>query len=311
MAQGNQRRAIGLVRGLFLVRYAGAEDAHAPPRITISNPPMAQDRLQFLLEPDQQEAVLWGPGTCLVVRALAPSQIFVEVNPLEPNGSVAATVNIEPLRQGKAPNLSTAWPNSAVEPTDRFRILAHVAGRGDVYVQPNIWIAGPTSPSRIEGIALEWTSKPVGIDVNYSVRTGQPHSISGRMCAAGSFAGTRGRALALTGVLFEMSGADAPNYNLVAEALFLGSPVMRANGRRLVMSGATGREPLVGLRLWIESPYAGTSPPAVAEPVTGSAQGPGRVRVFRGRSKAAVQGSGTPPLNAQERQPSNAQEVVF
>ena len=186
--------------------------------------------------------------------------------------------------------------------TERFRVLAHVAGRGDVYAQPNAWVAGPTSPSRIEGLALEWLSKPVGIDVTYSVRTGKPHAVSGRMCAAGAFAGTRGHALPLTGVLFELSGPDAPNHNLVAEALFLGSPVARNSGRRIVVSGATGREPLVGLRLSIEPNYpatasidpatasarAATSSQPATTPAASSAPNTGRVRVFRGRSRTAA-----------------------
>jgi hypothetical protein len=311
MAQGSQRRTIDLVRGLFLIRYAGAEDAHAPPRVTVSSPPTAQERLQFLLEPDQHEAVLWAPGACLVIRALASSQVLVEVEPLEPSGSISATVNIEPLRQGNGPNLSASRTHGPAESTNRFRILAHVAGRGDVYVQPNVWIAGPTSPSRIEGLSLEWTSKPVGIDINYSVRTGQPHSISGRICGAGAYAGTRGRALPLTGLLFELSGPDAPNHNLVAEALFLGAPVVRHSGWRVVLSGATGREPLVGLRLWLESPDAIAAPQTAVAQTSSPIQSSGRVRVFRGRSKtggpsgAAIRGGPESPLN------EASQAVVF
>ena len=56
----------------------------------------------------------------------------------------------------------------------------------------------------------------------------------------------------LTGVMLELSGPDASLYQFSFEALFLGSPVMRATGERVVLSGPTGREPLVGLRVALE-----------------------------------------------------------
>jgi len=37
-----------------------------------------------------------------------------------------------------------------------LRLMAHVAGIGDVFVNLNEWIAGPSAPSRIEGIAVEY-----------------------------------------------------------------------------------------------------------------------------------------------------------
>ena len=55
--------------------------------------------------------------------------------------------------------------------------------------------------------------------------------------------------MALTGLMLELSGPDALLYQFSVEALFLGSPVMRVSGERIVLSGPTGREPLVGLRV--------------------------------------------------------------
>ena len=121
-----------------------------------------------------------------------------------------------------------------------------IAGIGDVYANANEWLAGPTAPSRIEGISIEWPTKPDGVDIRYSVKTAQPLNISGRIVDLGAFVGTRGRAMALTGLMLELSGPDASLYQFSAEALFLGSPVMRVNGERVVVSGPTGREPWLG-----------------------------------------------------------------
>ena len=130
--------------------------------------------------------------------------------------------------------------------------LGHIAGIGDVHANANEWLAGPTAPSRIEGISIEWPTKPEGVDIRYSVKTAQPVNISGRIVDLGAFAGTRGRAMPLTNVMLELSGPDASLYQFSVEGLFLGAPAMRVSGERVVLSGPTGREPLVGLRVALE-----------------------------------------------------------
>ena len=50
----------------------------------------------------------------------------------------------------------------------------------------------------------------------------------------------------------EISGRDASSCKFHAEAIFLGSPISQATGRRIVLAGPTGSEPLVGLRLALE-----------------------------------------------------------
>ncbi len=115
---------------------------------------------------------------------------------------------------------------------------------------PNAWIAGPTAPSRVEGMALEWPDKPAGIDIRYAVQLANGQMGSGRMVPLGTYAGTRGRALPLTAVVLEMSGTDELEF--VAEAGFLNAPTLRAVGKRVVLSGPTNREPLVGIRIGIE-----------------------------------------------------------
>jgi hypothetical protein len=96
----------------------------------------------------------------------------------------------------------------------------------------------------------------------------------------------------LTGAIFELSGSGSVNHHISAEAAFLGSPTMRVLGKRVVLSGPTSREPLVGLRLSLEAINEGgfearptaalkaQSPASPAAPKRSS-----RVRVFRGRSK--------------------------
>ena len=133
-----------------------------------------------------------------------------------------------------------------------FCVLGHVTGMGDQLVNANEWLAGPSAPSRIEGLSIEWPNKPGDIDIRYAVKTAKPQTISGRAVGVGSFAGTRGKAMPIVGLMLEMSGPAAANLQFAVEAIFLGSPATRITGKRVVASGPTGREPLVGLRIGME-----------------------------------------------------------
>jgi len=304
---GGERKSVELERGLFLVQYAGAQDQADPPKVVVSAAPEASRHIEVLTHPDADGATLWSPKTALVVRALQPGRLFVTVVPKRPRGSRVAEVRIEPVGQG-----------GAVQPEsinlDELRLLAHVAGIGDVDVAMNEWIAGPKAPSRIEGVSIQWPRKPAGFDVRYAVRAGAGQSPVSHMMGAGEFAGTRGRALPLTGLVFELSGEASKDFALTADAIFLSSPAMRVTGRRIVLSGPTGGEPLVGLRLTVHEADAETvQTPVAREPVssaprepmsrapgnppinapTGSpatpvrTSGSGRVRVFRSRKQQA------------------------
>ena len=129
-------------------------------------------------------------------------------------------------------------------------------------VAANEWIAGPSAPLRIEGISIEWPGKPADLEIRYAVKTAKPHPISGRAMGLGSFAGTRGDAMPIVGVMMQVTGRAAANFQFAVEAIFLGSPAMRVTGKRVVASGPTGREPLVGLRLSLQNVGQSTQPHA-------------------------------------------------
>jgi hypothetical protein len=284
MDRTKQQQTVAINRGLFLVRYAAAEDEAQPPRVQVSPDPASNNDISFLLHPDHNEAVLWQPDSCLVMQAMAPGMLSVQVIPMQDGGSVAATVRIEPLSQGKAPSplVQTKSPSSVPHDLSNFQILGHVSGMGDVVVDAGEWLAGPSAPSRIEGISIEWPGKPADLDMHYAIKTAKPQTSSGRKTAIGSFAGTRGKAMPIVGLMLEVSGPGASDFQFSVEAIFLGSPAMRITGKRVAASGPTGREPLVGLRIGLESvrPAARSK----AKPATNkSERSAGRVRVFRSR----------------------------
>jgi hypothetical protein len=287
MRSAIQRKTIEIDRGLFLVRYSTAEDAARPPRITVSTETPHKRSTYLVTHPDEEKATLRGPGACFVVRALKPSRLVIEVMPSLGGDSTAASVRVETLSQGGQVEDSPPQEREAVRSLDldSFSLVGHVAGIGDVRVNPGTWLAGPSAPSRIEGISIEWPAKPSGLDLRYSVTTAKHHSISQQMVALGSYAGTRGKALALVGIALELVGAAALGVQLDVEATFLGAPAIQRRGPRVALTGPTGREPLVGLKVGLKA--ADASRPAPARPRESRANEPNRVRVFGGRAKPA------------------------
>jgi hypothetical protein len=284
-----QQKVVDLDRGLFCVQYQSADDEASPPKVVISPAPADESKVDLILHPDADQAVLWQPGSSLVVRTSSSAQLSVQVLPLRPNGSKAAFVKFENLTQGTPPPAHPHHNDRYLE-TDGFRLLGHVAGMGDVIVGSNEWIAGPETPSRIEGIAIQWPEKPDDLELRYAVKSaGQ--TITPKMVDLETFAGTRGRALPVTGIVLEMSGAGASGSQFVAEAIFLSSPTLRAIGQRVVLAGPTRREPMVGLRITIQS-TAIFEDQALPEPATvvrkPTPTSTGKVRVFRSRPKQDV-----------------------
>src|SRR5271154_3637879 len=132
MERARQHQSVTINRGLFLVRYTAAEARPRPPVVKLSPDPAPNRNISFLLHPDHSEAVLWQPDTCLVVQALTPGELSVEVVPAQAGGSAAATVRIEPLTQGTAAASRVAQPkggkSSAPYDFSNFRILSHITG---------------------------------------------------------------------------------------------------------------------------------------------------------------------------------------
>jgi hypothetical protein len=251
MRRSRQTKAIDVERGLLLVRYATAEGGGSPPRVEIEVGPKHRRHIELVLSPGHAEAVLWQPGACLAVRANKPGQLLIDVTPSEVGGSAAATVKLETLTQGE-PEASSRSQRTADAGLEGLNVLGHVAGIGDVLVGADEWVAGPQAPARIEGLSIEWPDKPESVDILYSVKLARPHAASGRMMGLGDYAGTRGRALPIVGVTIELSGPGASDFQLVGEAAFLGSPLLRMIGRRISVAGTTGREPLVGFKLRLD-----------------------------------------------------------
>jgi hypothetical protein len=156
-------------------------------------------------------------------------------------------------------------------------VMGHVGYRGDVEVGAGDWIAGPESPSPIEGVEIR-SPQSSAVQIETQVLIGSRPPQWSNWVSPGSFAGTRGRRLPLAGVRFRLRGSEADQHELIADALFLGSPIMIKRGREIEAVSSAGVDPLVGLRLVLHRKVE--SAPKLAQADSGKSREP-RVRIFR------------------------------
>ena len=246
----SQQKVLEMERGLFLIKYESSESTDSPPRVAIAAEQGSENTVELIVPPDA-EPILWSPGASVVARAKQKCRLRVIVTAAMPNGSTAARVQVLPLSVDPE-GVKERQLAAAQLDLSEFRVVGHVAGRGDVTADANNWLAGPLAPSRIEGIAIQWPGKPRDLVLRYAVTVGGSRPIMGQFVEAGAFAGTKGNALPLVGVTIEIDGLAALGRQLAVESIFLGSPPTKIVGRRVVLAGPTGREPLVGLRVRIE-----------------------------------------------------------
>ena len=295
-----QQKTVAIANGLHALVYDSAVDMSAPPLVRVSVDAGNSRSVTLISEPGASDSVLERPGACLVIRAIEPAQIRIEITPVRRDGSTAATIKLHNISRPNttiAPTSSPAPPQSQasaakLEPvrdklgprqvpkkrgiTD-LRLVAHIAGMGDVRAKAGEWGASRAAGARIEGIAVEWRAKPDNIDVRYAVRIGGGNPGLTDLVTSGAFAGVRGRAMPVVGLTMQLLGPAAGDYRLTVEAVFEGLPKLQAVGEQVVLGGPTGQEPLVNLRLSLEK--------AGAQQDTKAAR-PARVKRIKSRSGA-------------------------
>jgi hypothetical protein len=285
MAQQRQlaqrHHAMVVARGLYLLRYVSAPARRGWPTIAVNQHPVNHD-ITLIAPPGGSDTHLNRPGDCMVLRADAPGSLTLVAEADSADTAIDAEIRLERIvaaDEQQPPARKAPAKARRVQPEpDSISILAHVARRGDVIVQPGEWICGPDLPLPIEGLEIRWPDCPDGVELTYSAVSGR--GAKRRPVVAGAFAGSRGRAAALTGLTLSLSGTAARDYELAGEALFLGAAINAQRGRELSFIGPSGGEPLVGLRL--EIVRATDKPASRALPATPAVKRPtGKVRVYR------------------------------
>jgi hypothetical protein len=200
--------------------------------------------------------VLRGPGGAVVLVADDDIELTITVVRHSASNSAAIELHLEPLAPAALSQV-TEVPRGrdrveAPVPEGRMSVLGHLARRGDVLVASGEWLGGPEFPTRIEGVEIRWPGMPRGLSLEYSVIVAGNPLRKLRPCGVNEFAGTRGRATPIVQLTVALRGEIVNRYQVRAECLFLGGQMISESGSVITLTGPTGREPLVGLRLWIE-----------------------------------------------------------
>jgi hypothetical protein len=242
--------------GLSVLRYISAGDAVTPPSVRVDLS-AAEGRLDLIPAPGEAPDVLRAPGGAVVLVADAEIELTITIIRHPASNSAAVELRLEPLAPAAWSNVSDEHRGrdqaEAPIPAARLSILGHVARRGDVLVASGEWLGGPEFPARLEGIEIRWPAMPRGLSLEYSVIIGSNPLRKLRPCGVNEFAGTRGRATPIIQLTIALRGELANRYRVRAECLFLGGQMISESGPVITLTGPTGREPLVGLRLWIDA----------------------------------------------------------
>ena len=151
-------------------------------------------------------------------------------------------------RASQVPVPSSAGVQGAASDAISVRQLGHLQGIGDKIVQDD-WLGDPMSDDRLEGFALSVKGLPAGVGLTYGALIEGTRRYAAAV--AGQFVGTRQKAKAIQGVVFDLTGPDADQFRLSGEVVFAGEPPL-AIEPGVQLSGPSGTEHLVALHLSIE-----------------------------------------------------------
>lgn len=268
--------------GLYVLRYLSSADPRNAPSASVRLTPGGTGDVDFVSAPGLPEQELAAPGSSIVLLTRRPGSVDIVLRALPGSSNMDARFSLDLLAAGAESSLSWDAGRHAADGSriggpgwdvavPELEVEGHVARRGDVAADETGWIAGPRSPSPIEGLTIRCTSPGVGIAAQ-SMGTRERGRWSVWQSPA-SFVGTRQQADPLVGLRLRLVGPEAGGFQLQAETLFLGAPVASRIGSDLELTSQSGTDPLVGLRLALI--------PAATPQVETVASRTSRVRVFR------------------------------
>lgn len=251
--------------GMYIFRYASLRSDPLRGCISLHHSPIGKGSVDFFPGEGISRNTLTKQGDCVIVRVKG-SQASVLITEYHPEGGTPNSVQLQIEQIGTAAKTEPRQHAGKAVQLEAFeaprpcslKLLGHIETRGDVTVE-NTWLGNPNSLLRLEGFSIAWDNQPQGLDLAYLCRSskgGEP-----QVGLAGQYVGTRRQAKPVTAVAFTLSGPQAGNYELSGEVVFAGhSPLAIAPDKEL--SGKSGTEQLVAIRIVITPRAAQASPPA-------------------------------------------------
>lgn len=279
-------RAMPVSRGLYALRYLAAEDGRVPPRVVASFAPDSDPAAQLYYGPDNPDGVLRGPGDAVVVSVSSDSivvvTIFVEGNAR--NDGVKLKLDrldrVTDKDEG-AVRRDVGRKASLPEALPVF-VSGHIAYRGDVTAKSGDWLGDAGAQEEIEGFAVHWPRRPIGVDIGYSCEVAGVGEVPETL--TGDFVGTRKRMLPVVAVSFRLRDEKAEQFTLELQAAFKDGSIVNVSGQEVSARARDAVSSLVRLKLLVRKSAQ------VADAVVNGddrAQGgvqSSRVKLYRGSS---------------------------
>ena len=258
-------RMLKLSRGLFTLRYLAAEDDRQPPCIGIQTGPYRGQDVTIIGGPDAERGFLCKPGDAAVVVSQGDAIIVVTTFVGEHARSDGVKLKLDQIdrltpRDGEL--LRTAVPGrGGVAGQDRglpIFLSGYIAGIGAVSLKAGKRLGEARSGHAIEGFAIHWPRRPVGVDLAYGCTALAGSTATETL--TGDLAGSRGEGGAISGLFIRLIGEKAGRYSLNAEALFADGSRVVSSSQALAARAGDGAAPLVALSVAVHRPrqLAGT-----------------------------------------------------
>jgi len=258
--------------GVFVLRYLSST-SNPPPRVFVEVSPASRGDVQIVFLPGRPCGLLEGPNQLALIVAERKGHLQLTVCPSVPGG-LNARVELEPLQVGLEGDDATT-PKSAA-PAEPGRVdpsapavpgpmlTCHVAKRGDVCALSGDWIGGPNAPAIIEGVQIDWRGARAAA-IEYQTLLQGARGQWSPWVRSGQFSGARGLGQGVVGLRIRLNEDSPPGARLSGEAVFLGSPLIKDQGRELEFLNYAGVDPLVGLRLQMDGGASAPAPTVVHE----------------------------------------------
>lgn len=257
---------VTLQPGLYAFRYQAAKpEAGRMYAASLARAPMGTGKVEFFGSDAHDKAGGTGDAElrhledCVVVRvsqdtaSVLIAEYFADRDALQ--GRVAIVIDRldgpQVKNKSKTSDAAPALPYSlktlsAFGDVLPLRLLGHIERKGDVSVAQG-WLGDPQGTARMEGFMAEWAQQaPTDLELYYGCAASGQNKIN--MVPVGTFAGTRGKALPVNVVCFDLKGKNREQYKLIGQAVFAGAAPMTIQAGK-VLSGPNGNEPLVAFYL--------------------------------------------------------------
>ncbi|CAH1658367.1 conserved hypothetical protein [Hyphomicrobiales bacterium] len=245
-------RMIKLSRGLFALRYLAAEDGRQPPAIGVQTGPRSRKALTIVGGPDSEEGFLSKPGDAAVLVSQGDAIIVVTTyvgKHAISDGVKLKLDQIDRLNARDSELLRMAGPQRVkVIPQERrvpVFLSGHIQGIGALSLKAGQWLGEARSSHGIEGFAIHWPRRPVGVDIAYGCAA-VGGSLTGETLT-GDFVGARGTGGAVESLFVRLVGEKAGQFALDAEAVFADGRHVVSSSQALEARAGAGSAPLVAL----------------------------------------------------------------